>query len=105
MRSYNQTSCGTYIAELRKEKGYTLKALAKNMEVSVSFLSDVERGRRKPFNRATFKELMVLLCKTKEQRYKLLDLRARYTGGIPIDIEEYIIANPQIIIEIRDKIE
>jgi len=95
--SSNKLSCGAYIAQLRKENDYTLKGLAKELGVSVSFLSDVEQGRRKPFNRTVFKALMWLLCNNDKQRYELMDLRAKYTGGLPMDVEEYILNNPSII--------
>jgi len=38
MSDSNKLSCGTYIGKLRKENNYTLKELAENLGVSVSFL-------------------------------------------------------------------
>jgi len=37
---------GSRIAELREERGWTQKALAKHAGLSVTFLSEVENGRR-----------------------------------------------------------
>jgi transcriptional regulator with XRE-family HTH domain len=39
---------GDRIRELRKYKGETLKATSESTELSVSYLSDIERGRTKP---------------------------------------------------------
>lgn len=39
---------GTYLRSLRKQRGLTLKEVEKKARVSNSFLSQVERGLRKP---------------------------------------------------------
>ena len=39
---------GQRIRELRKRKGETLKETSKSTEISVSYLSDIERGRTNP---------------------------------------------------------
>lgn len=39
---------GQRIRELRKQKGKTLKETSKSVSLSVSYLSDIERGRTKP---------------------------------------------------------
>ncbi|WP_338832993.1 hypothetical protein MHLNE_18350 [Moorella humiferrea] len=39
---------GTRIRELREERGYSLHDLAKKASISVSYLSEIERGAKKP---------------------------------------------------------
>lgn len=39
---------GEKIKQKRKEKGYTLKKLSEIIDISVSFLSDIENGKSKP---------------------------------------------------------
>lgn len=39
---------GEKIKQKRKEKGYTLKRLSEIIDISVSFLSDIENGKSKP---------------------------------------------------------
>ncbi|MFA5528548.1 MAG: helix-turn-helix domain-containing protein [Peptostreptococcales bacterium] len=39
---------GEKIKQKRKEKGYTLKRLSEIVDISVSFLSDIENGKSKP---------------------------------------------------------
>lgn len=39
---------GTKLRMLRKSRGYTLSDVSKETDLSVSFLSDIERGRTKP---------------------------------------------------------
>lgn len=43
---------GPMVRRLRKERGITLSALAAELECSISYLSDVERSTRLPFDRA-----------------------------------------------------
>ncbi|BCV22110.1 helix-turn-helix domain-containing protein [Moorella sp. Hama-1] len=40
--------CGKRIRELREERGYSLQDLAQRAEVSVSYLSEIERGAKRP---------------------------------------------------------
>lgn len=39
---------GTYIRDLRKKKGLSLRELARQLNLSAPFVSDVELGRRRP---------------------------------------------------------
>lgn len=56
-------SFGELLRKLRHDKGKTLGDVARMLGISVVYLSDVERGHRKPFNRdrilktATFLEV------------------------------------------------
>ena len=43
----NQEKIGKFIAKLRKERGLTQEELAEQLDVSVAFLSRVERGNSK----------------------------------------------------------
>lgn len=40
---------GEYLRSRRVENGLTLKEVAEALSVGISYLSDIERGRRKPF--------------------------------------------------------
>ncbi|GFN22469.1 transcriptional regulator [Thermanaeromonas sp. C210] len=40
--------CGPKIRQLREERGYSLQDLARRAELSVSYLSEIERGTKKP---------------------------------------------------------
>lgn len=40
---------GVYIGRLRRAKKLTLKEVADQLKVTIPYLSDVERGKRKPF--------------------------------------------------------
>lgn len=42
----NHAETGKLVREMREAKGISLRQLAKQMDVSAPFLSDMERGRR-----------------------------------------------------------
>ncbi|GEA16250.1 MAG: hypothetical protein PWR22_2341 [Moorella sp. (in: firmicutes)] len=58
--------CGKRIRELREERGYSLQDLAKKAEVSVSYLSEIERGAKKP-SLKTLDKIAVALNLPREQ--------------------------------------
>lgn len=65
---------GKEIRRLREEQGISLRELAKRLDVSAAFLSDVELGRRYPSD-DVLKEIAKRL-KTKYKKLKEFDNRA-----------------------------
>ena len=55
----------------------TLKDVAGELEVSVSFASDVEQGRRKPYDEEKTEKLIEFLGLTEEEIAQMNDLAAR----------------------------
>ena len=41
---------GKYISNKRKEKGISLRTMAKDLDISISYLSDLEQGNKMPPN-------------------------------------------------------
>ncbi len=66
----------------------TQKDVADQLGISLTLLSDIEKGRRNPFN----DEKIEAFCKypglTEDDRSRMYDLAARETGGVPSDIDE-----------------
>ena len=71
------TSLGQRIRELREQRDLSLRELAKRLEVSPAFISDVELGRRFPSDE-------VLAAIAKLLRVKIEDLKSLDTRA-PID--------------------
>ncbi len=59
---------GRRIRELREEHDFSLRELAKKLEVSAAFLSDIELGRRYPSNRVLAKIAQILKTSVEELR-------------------------------------
>lgn len=66
----------------------TLKDMAEVLGVSLSLLSDIEKGRRKPFDSAKIEKFCNYLELPEEDRSKMYDLAARETGEVPSDIDD-----------------
>lgn len=59
---------GQRIRELREEKDYSLRELAKKLGVSAAFLSDVELGRRYPSDKVFASIALILDTKLEDLR-------------------------------------
>lgn len=54
---------GNYISKKRKEKEISLRTMAKDLNISVSYLSDLEQGNKLPPNstKDNYKDLLMLI--------------------------------------------
>lgn len=72
------------------DRSLTIKDIAEELGVSLSFVSDVEAGRRKPYDEEKTEKLIEFLQLTKEDIARMQDLAAKETAEIPKDLEETI---------------
>ena len=81
---------GEYIKSKRiaDPRELTLKDVAMRLGISLSLLSDIEQGRRKPFDSKKIEEFCTYLELTDEDRSRMYDLAARETGEVPSDIDD-----------------
>jgi transcriptional regulator with XRE-family HTH domain len=80
-------SFGRHIRELRQDKELSLRELAKKLEISAPFLSDIELGKRYPSED-------VLISIARELRVSLDNLKA-YDARPPVeDIKRLAETNP-----------
>lgn len=66
----------------------TLKDIAEELGVSVSFVSDVEQGRRKPYDEEKTEKLVEFLKFTEDDIAMMYDLAARENSRIPRDLDD-----------------
>ena len=66
----------------------TLKDIAAELGVSVSFVSDVEQGRRKPYDEEKTEKLIKFLRFSEEDIALMYDLAARENSRIPRDLDD-----------------
>jgi len=81
---------GDYIKQKRLQHPdeLTLKEVSKMLGISLSFLSDVENNRRKPFDKNKIEMLAAKLGLTAEEKATMFDLAARGRKEVPSDIED-----------------
>lgn len=65
---------------IRVEKNVSLRALAVKIGVSAPYLSDVERGQRKPLSGEYIEKVAEVLALTPEERQALFDAAAETRG-------------------------
>jgi len=81
---------GDFIRKKRLEHAdeLTLKEVSGMLGISLSFLSDVENNRRKPFDREKIELFAGKLGLSPEDKAAMFDLAARDRREVPSDIED-----------------
>lgn len=73
---------------LQDEREITLKDVSNVLGISLSFLSDIEQGRRKPFDSEKIEKFCDYLALSDKDKALMYDLAARETGAIPSDLDD-----------------
>jgi len=73
---------------LNDSRELTLKDMSERLGISLSFLSDIENNRRKPFDKDKIEKFAQVLNLSDEDKAKMYDLAARDRREIPSDIED-----------------
>lgn len=81
---------GAYIAQKRVEKDVKLKPIAEKLGVSVTYLSDIIKGRRNPPDIEGLTALADALNLNDEERDEMFDLAGRERNQVSPDLPEYI---------------
>lgn len=89
---------GSYIRSLRIESGIGQRELAKKIDISPSYLNDLEKNKRNAPKVELINKLSILLKADLELLY---NLAGDSNQSVPPDLSEYIENNPKIISLIR----
>lgn len=81
---------GAFIARKRLEKDVKLRPIADKLGVSVTYLSDIIKGRRNPPDIDGLEALAQILNLSTEERVEMLDLAGRERNQVSPDLPEYI---------------
>ncbi len=102
MENYNITF-GDYIKERRKEKGWSLRTMAQKLDISLTYLADVENGKRYAFPKETLLLLTNIfdISHNKKELNLFFDLAAETRNSLPLDVEEFMLINPSLVEFIR----
>ena len=101
---------GDFISDKRKEKGVSLRMMAKDLEISISYLSDLEQGNKMPPNSSNekYKDLINKIINYLEmndiERKKCLNYADNdlvKKGHISNDITNYIGQTPLASVALR----
>jgi len=72
---------------LKDERRLRQADVAKELEMSLSFYSEIENGYRRPLNAIEMEIFAGLFNLTKEEKTIMYDLASRETNKIPVDLE------------------
>ena len=92
---------GEYLEEKRKSRNYTIRLFARRVNISYTYLADVEKGRSKAFKLEILNKIVEVLQLDEKETDKLYDLAGKSRTTIAPDIEEYLKENKELIEEIR----
>jgi transcriptional regulator with XRE-family HTH domain len=81
---------GAFIAQKRIEKDVKLKPMAEKLGMSVTYLSDIIRGRRNPPEISGLELLAEILLLNEEEKNQMLDLAGRERNQVSPDLSDYI---------------
>ena len=73
---------------LADRRELTQKDVADRLGISLTLLSDIEKGRRNPCNAEKIEAFCKYLGLSDDDRSRMYDLAARETGEVPADIDE-----------------
>lgn len=95
---------GDYISQKRKEKNFTIRELANKLDISFTYLSDVEKGRSKAFKQEILKKIIEVLQLNKEETDLLNDLAGESQDNVAPDIAEYFKNHPDAVAAFRKNV-
>jgi len=98
---YEDFEFGKYLRSVRKAKGISIRQLAKEVDKTPTYLSDIENGHNKPPEKELLKTIIQKLNLDDSPKVKstLFDLAAKERNDIPADVKDYIMSN-QILLKI-----
>ena len=92
---------GIYITEKRIEKEIGLREMADILDISPSYFSDIEKGRRNPPNLSKIQEIAQILKLSVQETDDLIDIASETRDEIPMDLTDYIKENDIVITALR----
>ena len=92
---------GEFINEKRRVHGMTLKSLSERLDISVTYLADIEKDRRNPMEREKLDQLASVLELTQAEKDEMYDLAGRKRREVAPDLTDYVVDNPFVSYALR----
>ena len=92
---------GDFIAKKREECQITLREMARRLEVSAPFLSDVEKDRRNPFDSDRLEKTAGILELDKQERELMYNLAGKRRNSVAPDLPDYIMERDYVSAALR----
>lgn len=92
---------GDFIAQKREEKKITLREMARQLDITPPYLSDVEKDRRNPFDLEKLELLARILLLSDDEKTTMLDLAGKKRNEVPPDLPQYIMERDYVSAALR----
>lgn len=92
---------GEFIRGKRMEQGITLRTLSEKLNISITYLTDIEHDRRNPMDLKKLRELAEIFGLTPEEKNEMFDLAGQKRREVPPDLMDYVLARPYITAALR----
>lgn len=92
---------GEYIKNHRIDKRIPQKVMCEKLNISATYLCDIENDRRNPPEIEKLEKMIEVLELTKEETEIFYDLAGEKRDGVPIDLIQYIRDNEEVRIALR----
>jgi len=99
--SIRYSNFGDFIAKKREDRQITLREMARRLEVSAPFLSDVEKDRRYPFDSARLEKVAGILELDKQEVELMYDLAGKRRNSVAPDLPDYIMDRDYVSVALR----
>jgi len=97
--SNNELVFGEYLRSLRQEKKVSIRELAKQVNKTPTYISDIEKGNNRPPDESLLNSIIVALNLEDDAlqiKNTLFDLAAKERGGVSADIAEFIMQDDDV---------
>ena len=98
---HKTTNFGEYLKQKREEKQISLRELARRLEVSAPFLSDVENNRRAPLTEERLATLADVLNLSEAEKAVMYDIVGHQKGLLAPDLNPYVNDRPYVNAALR----
>jgi len=92
---FAENTFGSYLRSLRQEHKLSLREVARALQITPTYLSDLERGNNRPPDKVLLEKIIHVLQLEQDEEacQNLLDLAARERNDLPADIKDYLMDN------------
>lgn len=90
---------GEYLRSLRQAKKVSIRELAKQVNKTPTYISDIEKGNNRPPDESLLNSIIVALNLEDDAlqiKNTLFDLAAKERGGVSADIAEFIMQDDDV---------
>lgn len=92
---------GEFLQKKRMERQITLRRMAEEIQISLTYLCDLENDRRNPPEMEKLDLIAKVLLLTDEERDLMLDLAGKKRNSVAPDLPEYIMERDYVSAALR----